>query len=142
MQAKIKYRPLTPLDYDQVLALWRRCDGVEVAEGDDRESFTRYLGRNPGLSYAATSAGAVIGAALCGHDGRRGLVYHLAVDPEYRCQGAGKKVLTMGLKGLRNCGIARVIILVSEDNPIGQEFWISQGFNHIVGALPLGMDLT
>jgi N-acetylglutamate synthase len=123
MQAEIEFRPLAPLDYDQVLALWRRCDGVEVAEGDDRQSFTRYLDRNPGLSYAATSAGAIVGATLCG-------------------QGVGKQILMMGLAGLRECGIGRVVILVSKDNPLGQEFWISQGFEHITGALPLGMDLT
>jgi ribosomal protein S18 acetylase RimI-like enzyme len=142
MQAEIKFRSLVPLDYDHVVALWRRCDGVEVAEGDDRESFTRYLDRNPGLSYAATSAGAIVGANLCGHDGRRGLVYHLAVAPEYRGQGVGKQILKMGLAGLRERGIARVIILVSKDNHLGQDFWISQGFEHITVALPLGMDLT
>lgn len=142
MQAEIEFRALAPPDYDQVVALWRNCDGVEVAQGDDAESFTRYLDRNPGLSYAATCAGAIVGACICGHDGRRGLVYHLAVAPEYRGQGVAKEILRMGLAGLRRCGIARVIILVSKDNAIGQEFWISQGFEHISGALPLGMDLT
>lgn len=142
MQAQIDFRSLAPLDCDQVLALWRRCDGVEVAEGDDRESFTRYLERNPGLSYAATGAGAIVGATLCGHDGRRGLVYHLAVAPEYRGQGLGKQILKMGLAGLRQFGISRVIILVSQDNPLGREFWVSQGFEHICGVLPLGMDLA
>jgi GNAT superfamily N-acetyltransferase len=141
IQAEIAFRPLALLDYEQVVTLWRRCDGIEVAEGDDRESFARYLGRNPGLSYAAVSGGAIVGAALCGHDGRRGLVYHLAVAPEYRGQGVDKQILKMGLAGLRECGIARTIILVAKDNSLGQEFWISQGFEHISGALPLGTDL-
>ena len=142
MQAEIEFRTLAPFDYDQVVALWRISDGVEVAEGDDKESFTRYLDRNPSLSYAAICAGAIVGACICGHDGRRGLVYHLAVAPEYRGQGIAKEILKMGLAGLRKCGIARVIILVAKDNCLGQEFWISQGFEHISGALPLGMDLA
>jgi ribosomal protein S18 acetylase RimI-like enzyme len=142
MQAEIEFRTLAPSDYDQVVALWRICDGVEVAEGDDKESFTRYLDRNPGFSYAATCAGAIVGACICGHDGRRGSVYHLAVAPEYRGQGIAKGILRKGLAGLRKCGIARVNILVAKDNSLGQEFWISQGFEHISGALPLGMDLT
>jgi N-acetylglutamate synthase len=141
MQAEIEFRPLAPLDYDQVVALWRRCDGVEVAEGDDRASFASYLARNPGLSYAAVRGDVVVGAALCGHDGRRGLVYHLAVAPECRGQGIGKQILALGLAGLRKCGIARAIILVAKDNPLGQDFWISQGFEPISGALALGMDL-
>jgi ribosomal protein S18 acetylase RimI-like enzyme len=142
MQPEIEFRPLLPPDYDQVVALWMSCDGVEVAEGDDRESFTRYLDRNPGLSHVAIFAGAIVGAALCGHDGRRGLVYHLAVAPAFRGQGIGKKILKLGLDALRENGIARVIILVAEDNSLGQEFWISQGFEHIFGALPLGLDLS
>jgi ribosomal protein S18 acetylase RimI-like enzyme len=141
MQLEIKFRPLDPLDYAEVLALWLRCDGVEVAEGDDQESYVRYLSRNPGLSYAAVQGGAIVGAALCGHDGRRGLVYHLAVAPECRGRGVGKQILMMGLAGLRGCGIARVVIFVEKDNSRGQEFWTSRGFEHISGALPLGLDL-
>jgi ribosomal protein S18 acetylase RimI-like enzyme len=142
MQAEIKYRPIAPSDYEELVALWRRSDGVEVSEGDDRESFHRYLDRNPGTSFAATLEGPIIGAALCGHDGRRGLVYHLAVAPEHRGRGVGTQVLKLGLAGLRECGIARVIILVAGDNTLGREFWISHGFEHIAGALPLGMDIT
>jgi ribosomal protein S18 acetylase RimI-like enzyme len=141
MQAEIKFRPVTAHDYGQVVALWRCCDGVEVGEGDDPGSINRYLGRNPGLSHAAEIGGVIVGAALCGHDGRRGLIYHLAVAAEYRGQGIGKQLLHLGLAGLRKCGISRVIILVGKDNPLGQEFWISQGFEHIAGALPLGMDI-
>jgi N-acetylglutamate synthase len=141
MQVEIDFRPLTPLDYEQVATLWKRCDGVEVAEGDDRESFVRYLIRNPGLSFAAERGGVIVGAALCGHDGRRGLIYHLAVAPECRGQGVGKQIMEMGLAGLRRCGIARVIILVAEENGSGQEFWLSHGFEQITGALPLGLNL-
>jgi ribosomal protein S18 acetylase RimI-like enzyme len=141
MQDEIEYRPLTSLDYDQVVALWRGCEGVEVAEGDDRESFTRFLERNPGLSHGAIHAGAIVGATLCGHDGRRGLVYHLAVAPEYRGQGVAKTILEMGVSGLRVDGIQRVIILVEEDNSLGMGFWKSQGFERIAGALTLGRDI-
>lgn len=141
MQPEIAFHLLSSSDYDQVVALWRRCEGVEVAEGDDQESFVRYLGRNPSLSPAATSAGKIVGAALCGHDGRRGLIYHLAVAPEFRGRGIGKQILTRCLQGLRECGIARVLILVADDNSAGQEFWNSHGFEQISGALPLGMDL-
>jgi ribosomal protein S18 acetylase RimI-like enzyme len=142
MQVEITYRPVAPADYESLVALWRRSDGVEVSEGDDRESFVRYLDRNPGTSFAATLEDLIIGAALCGHDGRRGLVYHLAVAPEHRGKGVGTQVLELGLAGLRECGIARVIILVAGGNAPGQEFWISRGFEHIAGALPLGMDIT
>ena len=141
MQAQFNFRPLLYTDYDQVLALWRRCDGVEVAEGDDRESFARYLDRNPNLSWSASLGEKVVAAGLCGHDGRRGLIYHLAVAPEFRGKGLAKKILQNGIEGLRNAGITRAIILVARNNPRGQEFWLSRGFEEISGALSLGLDL-
>jgi N-acetylglutamate synthase len=142
MQPEIVVRPLTPADYAAAVALWRRCEGVEVGEGDDGDSFARYLGRNPGLSHAAMAGGTLVGAALCGHDGRRGWVYHLAVAPEFRGQGIGRRILEMGMAGLRECGISRAIVLVARENSVGRQFWASQGFEPISGALALGMDLT
>lgn len=142
MQVQIRFRPLLALDYGPAVALWRRCDGIEIAEGDDEASFRSYLERNPGLSYCAEAGGELIGAALCGHDGRRGLIYHLAVAPEFRGRGVGKAILQRGLAGLEERGIARVLILVAQDNALGREFWLAQGFEAIAGALPLGRDLS
>jgi len=133
---------MTAADYAAVTALWRACDGIEIAVGDDESTFRQYLQRNPGLSHCAEADGVLIAAALCGHDGRRGLIYHLAVAPEFRGQGIGKAILQCELEGLRDCGIARVLILVANDNPIGKEFWLSQNFKVISEALPLGMDLA
>ena len=91
MQPEIEYRRLVPLDYDQVIALWRGCDGLELAEGNDRESFTRYVERHPGLNYAATRVGAIMGASsvylnplgpFWGHRLRAGRVTPLAVARE------------------------------------------------------------
>lgn len=142
MQAEIRYRPLVPSDYRSVVSLWQRCDGVEVAEGDDQASFSAYLERNSGLSFCAETNGVIIGAALCGHDGRRGFIYHLAVAPEFRGRGVGKEILQRGLAGLGEVGITRVLVLVAKNNSLGQDFWLSQGFEAISGALPLGKDLV
>lgn len=128
-------------DYDDVVQLWQQTEGVEVAEGDDRATITSYLQRNPGLSRIALDGGAVVGAVLCGHDGRRGLIYHLAVRSSHRGHGLGKRLLREGLAGLRACGIARVLILVAADNASGRTFWEAQGFEQIKGGHPFGMDL-
>src|SRR5437867_2780234 len=71
-------------DYDAAVELWKKVEGVEIAEGDDREGVARFLARNPGLSRVAIDGSTIIGVAFCGHDGRRGYIYHLAVDPTYR----------------------------------------------------------
>ena len=141
MQAEFIFRVLRSSDYDAVVDLWGRCDGVEVAEGDDPASFSAYLERNPGMSFCAEANNVIVGAALCGHDGRRGLVYHLAVDAKYRGQGIGQEILRLGFAALKAQGISRVLILVAKDNESGLGFWQGRGFEAISGALPLGMDL-
>jgi ribosomal protein S18 acetylase RimI-like enzyme len=142
MPEPITTHVLTADDYNAVLRLWRASEGVEVAEGDDRESLVGYLQRNPGLSRVATCGSDLIGAMLCGHDGRRGLIYHLAVRPEYRGQGVGKRLVEECAAGLRGCGIKRVLILVAKDNLPGQEFWLARGFEQISGAAAFGLNLV
>ncbi len=128
-------------DYDAAIRLWRRVEGLEIAEGDDREGLAQFLRRNRGLSRVAIDGGAVVGVALCGHDGRRGHVYHLAVDPAYQRCGLGKRLLDECLNGLRSAGVKRVIIMVADDNQRGAEFWKRQGWEEISGAILMGIDL-
>jgi N-acetylglutamate synthase len=128
-------------DYDAAIRLWRRVEGLEIAEGDDREGLAQFLRRNRGLSRVAIDGTAVVGVALCGHDGRRGHVYHLAVDPAYQGCGLGKRLLDECLNGLRSAGVKRVIIMVADDNQRGAEFWKRQGWEEISGAILMGIDL-
>ena len=138
----IVIRELVSDDYESVTALWRASDGVEVAEGDEREDILVYLQRNPGLSRVATSGTVLVGAVLCGHDGRRGLIYHLAVRPEFRGHGMGARLVQDCLAGLRTRGIKRALILVANDNAPGREFWRAQGFEEISGAAAFGVDIA
>jgi ribosomal protein S18 acetylase RimI-like enzyme len=128
-------------DYDAAVKLWNRVEGLDVAEGDDRETIRRFLGRNPGLSRIATAGTTIIGAVLCGHDGRRGYIYHLAVDPKYHGQGVGRQLIDECLAGLKLAGLERANILVASDNPRGREFWRRCGWEDLDGALPMGRDV-
>lgn len=141
MSAAVTTRALGESDLDAALALWGASDGVELAEGDGRAELTRYLARNPGLSRGALAGEALVGAVLCGHDGRRGLIYHLAVAPAWRGRGLGRRLLAEGLAGLRAAGLKRVIVLVAKDNAVGRDFWAAEGFEPIDGADALGLDL-
>ncbi|HJX24697.1 MAG TPA: GNAT family N-acetyltransferase, partial [Chthoniobacterales bacterium] len=87
-------------DYEQTVALWNLVQGVEVAEGDSKEEIRAYLLRNSGLSRVAEMNGLIVGAVLCGHDGRRGLIYHLAVAPAQHGQGIGKRLVQECVTGL------------------------------------------
>lgn len=128
-------------DYDGAIALWGEVEGVEICEGDSREEIARYLKRNPGLSRVAEVEGKIVGIALCGHDGRRGWIYHLAVAPSYRRQKAGKLLLDGCVEGLRRIGLKRAIILVAGDNPAGRGFWLGNGWEDITGAIPMTLEL-
>jgi N-acetylglutamate synthase len=141
MGGKIQTREFFIEDYDAALELWQRVEGLEIAEGDDRQGVAQFLARNPRLSRVAIDGSAIVGVALCGHDGRRGHIYHLAVDPAYQGCGLGKRLLNECLDGLRSAGVKRVIIMVADDNRRGAEFWTRSGWEKIPGAVPMGIDL-
>jgi N-acetylglutamate synthase len=138
---RIVSREFSVDDYEAALQLWQRVEGLEIAEGDDRDGVAQFLARNRGLSRVAIDGSAVVGIALCGHDGRRGHIYHLAVDPAYRGCGVGKRLVDECLKGLRRAGVTRAIILVANDNLRGAEFWKRRGWEEIPGALAMGIDV-
>src|SRR5437764_375126 len=92
MNDTISTREFSIDDYDAAVELWKRVEGLEIAEGDDKESVARFLTRNPGLSRVATDGSVIVGVSLCGHDGRRGHIYHLAVEPRYQGVGLGKRI--------------------------------------------------
>jgi ribosomal protein S18 acetylase RimI-like enzyme len=141
MSGTIETREFAIEDYDAAADLWNRVEGLEIAEGDTKEDVAQYVLRNPGLSRVATDGPAIIGVALCSHDGRRGHIYHLAVDPAYRGQGLGKRLIDECLDGLRRAGLKRAIIMVADDNPRGREFWKRCGWDDIAGAISMGKDL-
>jgi ribosomal protein S18 acetylase RimI-like enzyme len=128
-------------DYDAAIALWKEVEGLEICEGDSREEISDYLARNPALSRVAEENGALVGAVLCGHDGRRGWIYHLAVSPACRGRGIGRRLLDECMRGLHRAGIKRAIILVDRDNPMGQEFWRRNGWEELPFAVAMGRDV-
>lgn len=130
-----------PADYMAVVTLWDQSEGVEVAEGDEASSIAKYLERNPALSRVALLGSDIVGAVLCGHDGRRGLIYHLAVRSDCRGQGLGNRLVEECITGLRTAGLKRALILVARDNAAGREFWFGRGFEEISLAIPMGIDL-
>jgi ribosomal protein S18 acetylase RimI-like enzyme len=97
--------------------------------------------RNPGLSRVAETNGTIVGATLCGHDGRRGLIYHLAVAPVQHGQGIGKRLVQECVERLRAVGITRALILVARENASGHSFWLRTGWEDVPGAILMGLNL-
>ena len=84
-------RTMTIADYDGVSSLWLSIKGFAIRSIDDsREGVDVFLKRNPTTSVVAEDNGVIIGSILCGHDGRRGTLYHVCVAQDYRNHGIGK----------------------------------------------------
>jgi len=141
MTGNIVTREFVIEDYDAALRLWQQVEGLEIAEGDEREGIAQFLLRNPGLSRVAADGSTIVGVVMCGHDGRRGHIYHLAVDPAYRRYGLGSRLVQECLAGLRQLGVVRAIILVADYNHGGAEFWKRAGWEDLPGAVPMGIDV-
>ena len=119
---------MTIEDYDPVVELWRKTDGIVLSDTDEKQSMNRFLSRNPGLSLVAEGNDEVIGVVLCSHDGRRGYLHHLAVDSRYRRMGLGSKLVQECLLLLDREGITKCNIFILEHNESGIAFWKHNGF--------------
>jgi ribosomal protein S18 acetylase RimI-like enzyme len=121
----ITVRKMSIRDYAEVAALWAGIPGlgVHLADADSRDCIKRYLARNRGMSFVAKHKGLLIGTVLCGHDGRRGILYHLAVLPQYRRQGIGRNLVNHCLKALARLGIGKCYIFVFSSNTKARSFW-------------------
>lgn len=127
MQPEI--RAFVPADYDAVMAIWKDAEGVTLREVDAREPLTSYLGLHRGLCFVATAEGRIVGAVLCGTDGRRGYLNHLAVAAEYRRRGIGRRLAEACIAGLSARGIEKCHLMVKADNPQGRAFWAHLGWS-------------
>ncbi len=126
-------REMTIEDYDEVYALWESVEGVGLCDVDGRDDIAAYLERNPGASFVArVSYGHLAGAVLCGHDGRRGYLHHLAVGAAHRRHGLGKSLVRAALARLKTLGFRKCHIFVFRDNGPGQSFWESLGWRERV----------
>lgn len=124
----IKYRLMTIEDYEQAYALWILCGNGLNYKDDSREGIEKYLKRNPTTSFVAVCDEKIVGVLLCGHDGRRGIIQHACVSPDFRRFGIGKKLVELGLDALKDEGITKVLLVAFKKYEGGNAFWESQGF--------------
>ena len=129
MMDGITIRDMTIEDYDGVYALWMTIKGFAIRSVDDaREGVERFLSRNPGISVAAVKDGEIVGSILCGHDGRRGCLYHVCVREDCRMQGIGKSMVVYCMDALEREHISKVSLIAFTKNDIGNAFWKGIGW--------------
>ena len=125
----MKIRQMKIEDYEEVYHLWKRIRGFGIRSMDDsREGVERFLKRNPTTSVVAEEDGKIVGAILCGHDGRRGCLYHVCVDEAYRRHGIGKAMVVKTMEALKEERINKVCLIAFTSNDIGNAFWNTIGW--------------
>lgn len=118
-------RTMRTEDYEGLYALWKTIRGFGMRSLDDsREGVERFLRRNPTTSVVAVDGeGAIVGGILCGHDGRRGCLYHVCVREDWRRQGIGKAMVVHCMNALKAEQVNKVSLIAFTANDIGNAFW-------------------
>ena len=123
-------KTMTIDDYQGLHDLWMTIHGFGIRSIDDsRTGVERFLKRNPTTSVVAVSEkGEIVGGILCGHDGRRGCLYHVCVREDYRMHGIGKSMVVMAMNALKKEKINKVSLIAFTENDIGNSFWKEIGW--------------
>ena len=122
--------PMKIEDYEEVYALWSKSEGLGLSGADTREGIDHFLQLNPGLSFTARSVGRLVGAVICGCDGRRGYIHHLAVEEDSRKSGIGLALVNACLDCLIEQHIQKCHIFVYANNQNAIDFWEKTGWTH------------
>ena len=122
-------RLMTIDDYEKVYELWKSCAGMGLNNLDDsKEGIEKFLKRNPDTCFVADADNNIVGVIIVGNDGRRGYIYHTAVNPQYRKQGIAKSHVDTAMTALQKTGINKAALVVFDRNEIGNDFWEKMGF--------------
>ena len=118
-------------DYDAIFELWNSTEQSRRALNpvdDSRDGINQYLKRNPNTCIAAIVDDRIVGVILSGHDGRRGIIHHLCVHPDYRRMGIASHLVAQAEEALKQEGIQKIFGLVFKDNDVANLFWEKQGY--------------
>ena len=128
----ITIRLVTICDYDKMFALWNSTEQGKRALNsvdDSPEGIDRFIKRNPSTCFGAFSGEQLIGIILTGHDGRRAIIHHLCVHPDFRRQGIAGRLVECAEKAIKAEGINKMFGLVFKDNETANAFWEKQGYS-------------
>ena len=125
--SELTVAPITDADVEPIVALWQRCGltrpwndpAGDIALARRRDNSTVLIGRD---------AGVIVATAMVGHDGHRGWVYYVTVDPDHRYKAYGREIMTAAENWLRARGIQKLQLMVRGDNLQIRAFYESLGY--------------
>jgi ribosomal protein S18 acetylase RimI-like enzyme len=130
-------------DFPQVENLWASMErGVSLGRSDTPEEIQKKLTHDPDLFLVAEDDGQIIGTVIGGYDGRRGLIYHLAVAASYRGRGIGSRLMDEVESRLRAKGCLRCYLLVTTNNSEGMQYYERHGWERMDFVVTYGKNLV
>lgn len=144
MAASVQIRQFQyPEDYQPVHDLWSSIEkGVHVGRSDTPAEIEKKIGRDPDLFLVAVCEERIVGSVIGGYDGRRGLIYHLAVSASLRGQGIGSRLMDEVESRLRAKGCLKSYLLVAEDNREVEAYYQHRGWKPMNTVHLFGKDLA
>jgi len=131
-----------PEDYPAARLLWENAGpGIQLRRSDDPDEIQKKLQHDPELFLVAEADGKILGTVLGGFDGRRGMVYHLAVTESSRKQGIGELLMDELERRLKSKGCIRCYLLVTVENEGAMRFYEKRGWAHMKNVTTYGKDL-
>ncbi|MEN3382048.1 MAG: hypothetical protein V7608_2092 [Hyphomicrobiales bacterium] len=120
--------PITDADVEPVIALWQRC-GLTRPWNDPASdiAFAR-RGANAAI-LIGRHEGKITATAMVGHDGHRGWVYYVAVDPDSQGKEFGRTIMVAAEDWLRRQGVVKAMLMVRPDNTKVQAFYDRLGYD-------------
>jgi ribosomal protein S18 acetylase RimI-like enzyme len=126
--AALSIAPIEDADVPAVVALWQRC-GLIRPWNDPAADIARAR-REPNAAVLVGCKGAdIVASVLVGHDGHRGWVYYVAVDPLHRHRSYGGVIMAAAEDWLRQRGIEKLQLMIRPDNRQVQAFYESLGYD-------------
>lgn len=114
-------------DESAVIELWRDC-GLVMPHNDPEKDIRRKLAVQPDLFLVGVRDGHIVASVMAGYEGHRGWLNYLAVSPDHRQTGLGRKIVAEAEKRLRALGCAKINLQVRRSNSEAMNFYRSIGF--------------
>ena len=126
--SNVDIRPVADAEVAAVEALWRDCDLVVPYNPTAVDIAFCRASPNSELFVAVDGDGAVVASAMAGHDGHRGWLYYVAVDPVMRGAGLGREIVAHGEAWLKSLGVRKVNLMIRESNTAVRAFYERVGY--------------
>ena len=126
--SELAIAPITDADVESVVALWQRCGLTRPWNDPTSEIAFARRGQNATI-LTGRAHGALRATAMVGHDGHRGWIYYVAVDPELQGQDFGRAIMGAAEDWLRGQGVEKVMLMVRPDNTKVQAFYDRLGYD-------------